>query len=396
MKHSERVRLREQAERLDFERKTLRISSRVVRQCQEDVIAQNLARKPKVFRHSNTLVCKVADKAPKLVKDQHSLNAVEHMARIATYRDVDSWQPQGKGYRTLLVSLAEHLFAAYPMPEFIWSVFWATADRQMMKQVARIAYGTSVFALCESGSLPVPLTRRQCHALMQLPASLNFIEAIRYVQVMSCGGSYALFQAWSKLRPIMVIQEPAMEQFWQQVLLWCCKQTELSVQVLPQLVEYLRVRKGADRQFVLHKQSYKNVLYAMYEWQRHEAMRKKASGQNLPESGWLPLDWKESMSTKRGRIVTQQWQVDEILSIERLLAEGIAMNHCVYGYRNAIKRGNCSIWSLRHNQQRVITIEVNNASRRVVQVKGKYNREPSNAERQAVVHWAVSNNLRLN
>lgn len=393
MKHSERVRLRQQAERLDLQRKCFRNSVRMEKQRQEDVVVQQLARKPMSFSHSNVLVCAIAKKVPKLVKDQHSLAAVEHMTRLATYRDVDSWQPRVKGYRALLVSLAEHLFAAYPMPEFIWSVFWATANRHMMKQVARIAYGTSVYALCESGSLPVPLTRRQCHELMLMPASLNFIEAIRYVQVMTAGGSYALFREWSKLRPVAAIQEPAMEKFWLQVLHWCCKQSDLPSKDLPQLIEYLRVRNAAEPQFMLRKQNCKNVLNAMREWLRNEILRKKACGQNLPESGWIPLDWKESTSTKRGYTVTQQWQMKEVLSSESLLEEGIAMNHCVYSYRNAIKRGNCSIWSLQHNQKRAVTIEVNNQLKRIVQVKGKNNREPNKAEQLAVSRWASSNDL---
>ena len=46
MKHSERVRLRQQAERLDLQRKCFRNSVRMEKQRQEDVVVQQLARKP--------------------------------------------------------------------------------------------------------------------------------------------------------------------------------------------------------------------------------------------------------------------------------------------------------------------------------------------------------------
>ena len=86
MKHSERVRLRQQAERLDLQRKCFRNSVRMEKQRQEDVVVQQLARKPMSFSHSNVLVFAIAKKVPKLVKDQHSLAAVEHMTRLAESR----------------------------------------------------------------------------------------------------------------------------------------------------------------------------------------------------------------------------------------------------------------------------------------------------------------------
>ncbi len=76
-----------------------------------------------------------------------------------------------------------------------------------------------------------------------------------------------------------------------------------------------------------------------------------------------------------------------------LLWEGRKMRHCVATYANAVARGRCSIWTVRKNGRRVLTVEVRNSTRAIVQVKGHCNRSPSDPERDVLDLWARTADL---
>jgi hypothetical protein len=71
------------------------------------------------------------------------------------------------------------------------------------------------------------------------------------------------------------------------------------------------------------------------------------------------------------------------------------MRHCVSCYATDIKEGRSSIWSLRCDGARALTVEVANGMRRVVQARGKCNRNPKPLELGLLHRWALANELEL-
>ena len=81
-----------------------------------------------------------------------------------------------------------------------------------------------------------------------------------------------------------------------------------------------------------------------------------------------------------------QWTVHELITSQQLYAEGRIMHHCAGSYAKRCAAGEKSLWSLRaldleaaeENQVRehVLTIEVDNKKRVVVQNAGKFNLKP--------------------
>jgi hypothetical protein len=71
------------------------------------------------------------------------------------------------------------------------------------------------------------------------------------------------------------------------------------------------------------------------------------------------------------------------------------MRHCVAIYAESIASGGCSIWSLRRDGNRALTIEVDNKRRRIVQAKGKCNRRPEDWELRIVERWARENAMKM-
>src|SRR5690606_32662743 len=62
-------------------------------------------------------------KAPRLL-DESYIDAFIRMTRVQWLRPLADWTPKGKGKPSLFRSLANHLFAAYPSPDIVWSMFF--------------------------------------------------------------------------------------------------------------------------------------------------------------------------------------------------------------------------------------------------------------------------------
>ena len=75
------------------------------------------------------------------------------------------------------------------------------------------------------------------------------------------------------------------------------------------------------------------------------------------------------------------------------------MRHCVAAYADRCARGLASVWSMRvetgRGCRRVLTIEVDPATRAVRQARGTANRRPRPAEVELLASWAAGEGLRL-
>ena len=146
------------------------------------------------------------------------------------------------------------------------------------------------------------------------------------------------------------------------------------------------------------------LLKRMEEW--HEALARldRKGRHTWNPSGIPPLERIEKDPLSSG---TCHWRVVEITDCMALAEEGRAMRHCVRSYQSACLKGETSIWSLRHafsdnpTVRRLLTIEVNNHRRAIVQVRGTCN-QPLSAmrghrrmmlAREVLRDWARQRNL---
>jgi hypothetical protein len=87
--------------------------------------------------------------------------------------------------------------------------------------------------------------------------------------------------------------------------------------------------------------------------------------------------------------------IAELLSSRELDEEGRAMGHCVGTYAQSCAPGRVSIWTLKladawGEETRLLTLEVCNANRQVVQARRKYNMTPGPRELAILRRWAGS------
>ncbi|MEK6235788.1 MAG: PcfJ domain-containing protein, partial [Planctomycetales bacterium] len=109
--------------------------------------------------------------------------------------------------------------------------------------------------------------------------------------------------------------------------------------------------------------------------------------------GWTSNTWKGApianftyVEPKEDQWSFRYWTIQQLHSQSELIAEGESLHHCVATYDEFCERGISSIWSLKcsgsRTDRRMLTIEVDPKSRRIVEALGKCNRYPTEEARR--------------
>lgn len=342
----------------------------------------------------------VTDRAPRLI-EQSMLKGLQQLSKLPFLREPTAWKPRGKGRETLFRSLCEHLFASFPMPPFLWSAFFEDDAESFSLFVAHVASGGSVYDGVKERFLPIPLTRKMCHDLMQTSADVGFLRALRRVQVRTSGGSDRFLQAWMATQAGSRLHSAVDEAFWMTVVEWFAKNPMADPEQVGPLVDYIGFRRRQDEAFSMKGRSILALMRAMTEWHAELAKEKVIHGSSFRPSGFRPLSVEKKYRDRSGNSVQETWNIDELLSSKALAEEGKKLAHCVYSYAHSIERGTTSIWSLSmqsfeaEEKQKMMTIEVRNDVRRIVQFRGRFNREATAREFGVLNEWAGMNRLEI-
>jgi hypothetical protein len=236
------------------------------------------------------------------------------------------------------------------------------------------------------------MTRKVIHDFMSTPDSNNttFMRALRRAQIRGHGGTIPMYEAWCRSEQGATLERD--EAFWDTVVRWVCQNPMLDLSELPHLVDYIVDRKAREPDFSMKGRSVLAMLRNVREWHRDLANARDVKNIVFEPSGFQSGTWytKKPKSEGEGKY---QWTFHEVLTSRELAAEGRFMKHCVYSYTNSIMQGNCSIWSMRCDGERMLTIEVRHTARTIVQAKGKYNRSSTAQEMVVMKEWARKNNL---
>jgi len=106
-------------------------------------------------------------------------------------RPIDTWRPKVKMPYSQFVSLAGHLFAVYPVPFFMNSVwFKGTSGQAIQRQewFKHIGRGQNI----RTAEIPLHLTKKMAHHFIQAPSHFSVEQALRWGQVLGMGGDERL------------------------------------------------------------------------------------------------------------------------------------------------------------------------------------------------------------
>jgi hypothetical protein len=305
-------------------------------------------------------------------------------------RDPDSW-PGATGHPLRVIdSLAQHLFARYPMPRFLASAWFGSRDAD---RVARrrwfVAHARG--QRFRSLDLPFAMTRRMEDIFLHTPDHLAIDAALRRAEVLALGGSPAL--------AIVVLATRLAAHFddadrWRIALAWLarCGDTVELAQVFP-LVDYLHANLRA---IDLRGRTFASVMRLVADWHGWLA-RERA-----PLLRWRRSPWNEMIvpiESKSDDERRSEWTIVELLDSRELASEGRRLRHCVATYARSCAVGMSSIWSLRRRwrddgvTQSFLTIEVQPRTKNIVQLRTRANGLPQRWQVELVRAWAAREGL---
>ena len=352
---------------------------------------------PARFGRLRLLAGVAIEKRPRLV-EQPFLRGVWALTRVGWLRRPEDWRPRGRGGKTGFQSLVEHLLVRFPVRSPLYRMLVSgESDPKTTDLLAvflsRIAAGGSAYACVTGGLIPAPLTRRMCHHLIFVSTEETFVKAVRRAQVVGYGGDKKLSSAILESRLGREFTDG--EVFWATVIHWFCRQTELDIEQVDPLIDYIAHRKEENADFAIGGRSVRALTRGMEEWHRELATMRKLHGVPFTPSGFGKGHWIERRKGRDGLLHEWSWTMTEILNSKELVNEGNNMRHCVAAYARHIEASHVSIWALRCGEERRLTVEVRNATRLVVQARGKLNRLPRAKEGQMLRRWATENGLQV-
>lgn len=319
-------------------------------------------------------------------------------------RKLENWAPSTHNSHGQFVSLLNHLFVQYVMPEFMNSV-WFRTDRlseRYREWYLHVAAGHNI----RSAVLPIPFTKKMAHCFMRSPSHCSIEMAINWANIQALGGDPRLTEAVLASRIGASLKNHA---FWTSVIRFFIDNPMLDRAHVGPIVDYLHAQKFKVRECVtgpgvvaliqppqpnlsMKGRSPTSLLKQVEQW--HGRLAKSSGAQNtFFKASGIP-----GFSQKTGQHKQNTWQIKELLSGAELIVEGRAMKHCVASYAGACAAGRCSIWTMEYvtpqGTEKRQTIEVR-SDKTVVQCRGKRNILPTAAECNIIQRWSTTAGLAI-
>jgi PcfJ-like protein len=327
-------------------------------------------------------------------------------------RDVKEWKPKSYNRYRIFSELVRHLFAPFPIPTFMDSAFFHR-NPLYAKWFIHLAQGRSVRKLPQC---PVKMTAKMAHQFMRTPPQYTVTEALRYAQVINMGGNERLVRTILGTR---LGQYFEYDEFWETVIRFFIQNPMLEHSHIQPIVDYIQHVKFERRtmwnpdnyneiiefdpampQYTMKGRTVASVLAAVDAWHRELYM---ATGSKTKKE---PLFWKaapiRNFRHREGANddTCKMYEIEQLVTSPALLREGRMMHHCVYTYTHACVLGRTSIWSMTVQEgnsakSNLLTIELSMPSNTIVQVRGRYNKLPSEMEMKVIQRWAEKESLSI-
>lgn len=322
---------------------------------------------------------------------EHALMRVA--ARSARVRQpLTEWRAASHNPHKQFASLVRHLFATYPLPDFMDTV-WFREDPAWIDWFIALGAGGSVRRLDD---FPLAYTKKMSHLMMQAPSGLTVEQAIRWGQVRALGGGESFFRAMehTRLAALATIGhlDAQRQAFWQTAMAWFLRHPMLDPVHYGPIIDFVEHQRfappRASPDFQITGRSPQALLQLVRQWHGALGTANRSAKKTWPGHG---LDWRwEQMANGE---VRHAWEVREILDSHGLLEEGKRMHHCVYTYTASCVRGRSVILSLRRDGVRTLTIEYRPEPGCFGEVRGVCNRCPTEQELNVLQRWARARGL---
>lgn len=353
-------------------------------------------------------------------------DATAVLTRLAWYeprwrRSPETWCPDLSGSREdQWHSLVHHLLAEWPLPRLFESA-WLTFGTLHHIERDWYCHAAQGGSLRTAPGMPATVSSRALHLALQCGPEVTIRQAIRLGQLQACGADEALV---AEVLASRMIHDFSNDAIWS-ILMQKMAATRgvpsgTFSMVADTLLDHLK-RAEFQRAAALIRLPLGDLFRYSVRWWLSVADSIAASGWDLQKldihqpscradlSGLACSTWPQLSGIDPSLKIEERdtkgvcWTFHELSSQVHLLVEGRQLRHCVASYRKKCEAGRSVIFSLRrhdHNRPGAtpasqFTLEIDRAKRRIVQVRGKWNRFPTELERSLISEWASRQNLTM-
>jgi hypothetical protein len=297
-------------------------------------------------------------------------------------RPLSGWTGEHLSGSKLILSLVDHLFVTYPVPESLYRIWDPERGRLTSKWIhwfVLLGQGASLHRATQYFTDWV-IPRSFVQYLFLAPSDLTPLESCMWAEVFRLGGSATEFQRLREHPNYMWDPTDTRERdtrwqsFWRDTVRWLTRHREELTDEMCHLILMWSSRMWHE-QFSLRNHTPQTAYEAA---QRFVEMQSRPSDAKWPGHGydWEFLDENDNV-----------WSFRELTSGRQLLQEGREMHHCVQSYAERCLTGLDSIFSLSLNARRCLTIQVNPTRKNIVQARGLCNRRPTPEEDFVMGLW---------
>lgn len=296
----------------------------------------------------------------------------------------DKYVPKSRNHERQLIDFIKHCFVKYYVPSFMFDAF-KHYDANHVSWFICIAQGGSLYREFFKSYFEGRMTQKDTfNFINNFNNNLSIKQNLLFAKAVSLGGkNFANNIVGSRFYILANVND-----YWEDVLRFIfVNKDNVSNKDLSDLMDFFS-NKQRER-YSLKGRTLNSVIKQSDDWHLDVQRQKcdKDEWEGLPIEDWEFLD-SEKLN---GKYIDVVWKIKQLTSSKALRKEGNEMKHCVSSYSYRCKEGHCSIFHLEKvselDTESALTIEVDNKSKRILQVRGKYNRLPTAYENQIISKW---------
>jgi hypothetical protein len=296
-----------------------------------------------------------------------------------------------KPRRSRIVSaFVDHLFAIHPVPQFLYTNWFSGLRMKWICWFILLGQGESLHRCAHIFGWDI--SNEFTHYLYGAPEE-SPLRACMWAEIHRLGGTALEYRRMVALNPLCLdptsdlsakwpIERPKMDrEFWRGTLRWLIRNREYltdgrASQILNWAIHEYTECERTGRQFSWRGRTVAAAQRAATEYER--SINQSALAYYWQSHGW---NWQWSAAADL------VWTMVELTSGAELSREGKAQRHCVAGYAYYCATGSSAIFSLRRNDARQLTVQLDLNTKTIIQARGKANRLPIPDEERILKAW---------
>ncbi|MFK8008250.1 MAG: PcfJ domain-containing protein [Saprospiraceae bacterium] len=325
-------------------------------------------------------------------------------------RSLESWKmPKSKNDNVLFKSLFCHLLVAYKIPNAVDDIidrfirFYLTMECKEVEIMFHMIKGKGIHKFPR---LQLEMNSKMNFLLNHAPLHFNLPRTMWWAKIKSMGVSNSIA---AKLVDNFYIQiETEWNEWYDDLIFFLNRFSDISKSDLKKILDFIIAQKknginihlnnceeeawvpALFPEFKFKGRTVVSVLKYVEKWRAYVQLAKDAG-----VGGEFKVSPIQSMRIKQGKRLIR---IRQITNLKSLALEGNKMNHCVATYAGECLSGTSSIWSMNEilavgKMKRLITIEVEEKTKKVLQASGNSNRDLYEIEKKWLKKWVEKEEL---